>query len=385
MSKRHCPICGCVEVDFIYHQKFSTEFEASLMDGYDVVCCQQCGFGFADNIPEQAAFDKYYAEFSKYDKSFDSGKDPSIDTRRYEDVADIIQVHIPNKGMLILDIGCATGELLSILKTRGYQNVVGLDPAPACKETARRLYDIEVYTGTINDLPGKGYDVIVMTGTLEHIRDLNKALENITEAIVPNGYLVIQVPDAIQFANTPDVHYQQFSMEHINYFSETTLTYLMQYYGFIKVYSQTHLVNYPDKLTGNPQITAIYQINVEKDHWTKPALERYAVTLGGVDDKTKAVIAGLMAMQTPIIVWGVGSHTLTLLAETHLSLANIWCFVDSNPGYWNKKIYGMPVRDPNALLIYPECAILVSSRTYQQEIVNQTKAMGLPNPILTLY
>jgi SAM-dependent methyltransferase len=362
------------------------EFEASLMDGYDVVTCQECGFGFADNIPEQAEFDKYYAEYSKYDKSFDSGKDPAIDTKRYEDVADIIQANIPNKDMLILDIGCATGELLSILKARGYRNVVGLDPSPTCREAAKRLYGIAVHIGSVNDLPDESEDVIIMTGTLEHIRDLDKLLNKILQVITINGYLVIQVPDAIRFSDTPDVHYQQFSMEHINYFSQTSLDILLRPYGFEKIFSKMHLVDYPDKLIGNPQITAIYQFVDEKDDWTKPALERYAQTLDGVDVHAEAIIENLVLSHVPIIVWGTGSHTLTLLSGSGLTYADIRGFVDSNPGYWGKKIYGRTIMKPADIANYPECSILVSSRTYQQEIVNQIKyVMHLNNRVITLY
>jgi len=49
----------------LFQQRFSVLSTGSLMDGYDVVICQECGFCFADNIPEQAAFDLYYREMSK--------------------------------------------------------------------------------------------------------------------------------------------------------------------------------------------------------------------------------------------------------------------------------------------------------------------------------
>ena len=75
----------------------------------------------------------------------------------------------------ILDIGCSTGGFLSVLRDMGFHDLRGLDPSPRCADAAaRRLYDVEVLTGTLNRLPDlrPPFDLICLLGVIKHIRDL---------------------------------------------------------------------------------------------------------------------------------------------------------------------------------------------------------------------
>ena len=57
---RACPVCGGSDRRLLYRQRFDAFSTSSLLDGYDVVACDACGLCFADNIPDQAAFDRYW-------------------------------------------------------------------------------------------------------------------------------------------------------------------------------------------------------------------------------------------------------------------------------------------------------------------------------------
>ena len=86
-----------------------------------------------------------------------------------------------------------------------------------------------------------------------------------------------------------------------------------------------------------------------------------------------------------MIVWGVGAHTLRLLATGGLDPVKIALFADSNPKYQQRKLSGIPVVSPEELRNHPE-PILVSSRSFQGEIQNQIRhSLGLPNPVILLY
>ena len=69
-------------------QKFS---EVSLLTGYDVVVCRNCGFCFADHIPDQAAFDLYYREKSKYEYQDRSGQPSELQVRRFPELTEFIK------------------------------------------------------------------------------------------------------------------------------------------------------------------------------------------------------------------------------------------------------------------------------------------------------
>ena len=65
------------------------------MSGYDVVVCEQCGFGFADDIPPQSTFDAYYQDLSKYVEATPVGNTPTPLEQRFRDQAETIDRFIP--------------------------------------------------------------------------------------------------------------------------------------------------------------------------------------------------------------------------------------------------------------------------------------------------
>ena len=64
---RVCPVCKGDNKSLLFRQRFTEISEASLLAGFDVVVCRNCGFCFADHFPSQVVFDLYYREMSKYE------------------------------------------------------------------------------------------------------------------------------------------------------------------------------------------------------------------------------------------------------------------------------------------------------------------------------
>ena len=86
-----------------------------------------------------------------------------------------------------------------------------------------------------------------------------------------------------------------------------------------------------------------------------------------------------------MIVWGVGTHTLRLLANGGLDPSKIAVFVDSSPKYQNQELRGIPVVSPEQLTNRRE-PVLISSRGFQNEIQHQIQSgLGLTNPLILLY
>ncbi|MCX6008115.1 MAG: hypothetical protein NTZ34_12770, partial [Chloroflexi bacterium] len=61
-NKRACVVCGNGASKLLFRQSFSEMSSGSLLQGYDVVVCDKCGFGYADHIPDQADFDAHYRD-----------------------------------------------------------------------------------------------------------------------------------------------------------------------------------------------------------------------------------------------------------------------------------------------------------------------------------
>src|SRR5688500_5020055 len=129
---RDCPICGSVERRVVFHQEFAAVDTAIPVTGYDVVVCKRCGGAYADGIPDQAAFDRYYREMSKYEYHQREGAESEYDERRLDVIATTITPYLKSPDVRILDVGCASGRLLAHIRDFGFARVTGLDPSPTC-------------------------------------------------------------------------------------------------------------------------------------------------------------------------------------------------------------------------------------------------------------
>jgi hypothetical protein len=84
----------------------------------------------------------------------------------------------------ILDVGCGDGALLDSLRKMG-RSVCGLE---------REVTGPDVRSSEIQDIEG-GWAGIVMWHSLEHLREPGNALDAAVERLLPNGVLVVAVPN----------------------------------------------------------------------------------------------------------------------------------------------------------------------------------------------
>lgn len=390
---RDCPICGGKPSRVLFQQRFGDFGEGSLLAGYDVAVCGGCGFVYADRIPAQAAFDQHYAEMSKYEYTDRGGEVSPRDSQRFTDIASLISKSLPDRGIRILDIGCATGGLLAALRKLGYERVRGLDPSPACARLAKKFYGIQVDVGTISDnpLPAESFDLAIVVGVLEHVRDLRPALTNIEKPLTPHGYVYAEVPDLSAFMNWPGAPYQEFSTEHIGFFGPKSLENLFCARGY-KMIAMDLIPRQFTDTTVMPSACGLFQraagvaaapLQVDSD--TETALRAYIERSESQEKRVSKLMADLAATGRAVVVWGVGTHTRRLLATTPLSNANITAFVDNNSNYHGKTLHGRPILSPAEVKSHPE-PILVGSLAFQDEIVSLIRNdLAMTNEVILLY
>jgi SAM-dependent methyltransferase len=353
--------------------------------------CTGCGAAFADGIPTQAEFDRYYWELSKYEYELRGGKESEDDKHRLKVLADLLQPLIPNRSARILEVGCANGRLLSYLKEAGYVDLTGVDPSPGCARAAKQLYDVRVETGTVFDFPkpDKGYEFVITLGVLEHIRDLRRAVQCIRDVTVEGGRVFMGVPDASNLIAQQDAPFQEFSTEHISFFSPKSLQYVMEAGGFRAIScASVNLELHRGVLT--PAVCGVFELSTEfrsefpYDAASKKGLTRYVSECEAMDAELRNKIRQAVAGRS-VIVWGVGTHTRRLLANKVLQRKEIAAFVDSNPKFQGQQMVGIPVLSPDRLADYPE-PILISSYAFQEEISEEIRdRLQLPNELIRLY
>jgi len=376
----------------VFRQRFAAIEGATIVTGYNVVTCGRCGFAYADGLPSQDAFDEYYSAASKYEYHQRDGEESEFDRVRMSDIADMVIPLIPSPDAHILDIGCATGRLLYLLKERGFAHVAGLDPSPACAEAARRLYGVQVRRGSMTEFPelDAPSDLVILIGVLEHIRDLDSAMRRIRSVVAESGVVYVEVPNAIGFDRWPNAPFQDFSIEHINFFSPISLENLFARYRFQPTFWKEHAREQSYRTTMSC-LSAAFQVAANApgtfryDEDARPALERYVKQCEAEEKRLRTFIEQLVESQTPVIVWGVGTNATRLLETTRLAEANIQFFVDSNSRYHGKELAGRRVEPPGAIND-TSAPVLILSRVFQVEIAEQISKLATPNrEILTLY
>ena len=390
-ASRLCPVCAGPRAEMLFRQSFAALETGGPIKGYDVVVCASCGSAFADGIPAQSEFDRYYLELSKYEFEHRGGKESEDDSHRLKMLAQRIQPLVPDRNARILEIGCANGRLLSYFKEAGYRDLTGVDPSPGCARVAKTLYDVRVETGTVFSFPQRNAvcDFVITLGVLEHIEDLRRAVKCIRDMIVENGRVFVGVPNASNLIVEQDAPFQEFSTEHINFFSPKSLQYAMEAGGFRTILnSSVELELHRGVMT--PSICGLFERSTEfrtefpYDSSSRDGLVRYVSECRAVDRRLRDKIRQAVA-RGPVIVWGVGTHTRRLLANGALQPSDIAAFVDSNPKYQKQQLAGILVLSPDELAGHLE-PILISSYAFQEEISQDIRErLRFPNEQILLY
>ena len=388
---RPCPVCASLEHDVLYKQRFENFAAGSITDAYDVVACRTCGMCFASGLPDDERFSEYYGQSSKYDMSAEGAEVSSFDAKRYEDEAKFIAEHVVDREGPVLDIGTATGDLLVALRDRGFTSLHGVEPSPEAARKARETHGLDVIAGDARAAKAwtAGFSVVSLVAVLEHLVDPAAALRELTDLLTPKGILFLLVPDASRFSDHLNAPYQEFSVEHINYFTSASLKNLLAAVGLEVVVEQASVVKLSEDANG-PAIEVLcgrsersYDIQVDADGVKD--LRGYIQQSAEKESGVVARIAELARRQSPIYVWGTGTNALHLLTSSRLVECNILAFLDSNPHYAGRELAGRPVMVPGDLKEV-DAPILVASAVSQTAIATAARGLFGPDvPLILMY
>ncbi len=390
---RACPICQSGEARALYQNAMAS------IDGLDmsyrVARCEQCSLVFADRLPAPDDYETYYRSLSKYDVGtidvLPAALISAADRLRCDAAISLLQIHTTATAE-ILDLGCGSGMLLSTLRDAGWSKLKGIDPAPGAPSQALALYGLNcIQCGTLNEAATKcdllAVDVVCMMGVLEHLPRLEHDLAHLVSALAPTAKILIEVPALECFSRKVFEPYGEFSLEHIQFFSATSLTALFAKLGYApQALSIVELPSgYCDSLMG---------VFVRAP---RPLAEEYKATINNmsnlledylrISEKLMATALARIAANTAssLVIYGAGSHTARLLPKLSAKeTSRITAIIDGNPNLQGKRLGDFAIEAPSALAKYPASTIVVSSFRSQTSIAETLRAM-CANSVLTLY
>jgi SAM-dependent methyltransferase len=352
-----CEICGGDQFVLLHRQDFVLPGDKPTH--YDVSYCTNCGFAFARNVPPAEVYEAYYAGNTRYTYEGSKNVSPAL-AKVHQDSFRFVDGYLtaetpPRRGRSarVLDVGCATGLLLSYFKAVGYECVEGIDPAPECKPLAERLYGVKVDTATVSSFaPDQPYDVVCLSSVLEHLPAAAAALERIKTWLAPDGLLFLMVPDAENFGADMKEPFLEFSVEHIKFFTRSSLERLLANADFALEQQQSDAVAINGTIY--PAIRALYARRqpapaaLQQTSSVAPLVEYVARSRAKLAAVART-IDDLARTQEPVVVWGIGSLTARLMATTDMRRMNIVGFVDSASGLHGQLFQGREILAPGSL------------------------------------
>jgi len=394
---RSCPACSAVDGRPIHHLNLRTPDGHPLQGGYEIAACRICGTGYADVVIDPEYYNRYYAELAKY------ADDPNLvsagttatsvssawaDGRLNATADRIISVTGGEIGRL-LDIGCGDGTLLRALLERGAGEVLGIDPSPKSSVVAAQR-GIDVRIGYFSDMPrGLGeFDVISMTGVLEHVWDVDEAMTWAISHLGPEGLLYVELPDASRYMDPYLGPFEDFNSEHVNHFSPSSLTTLGRHFGMTSRWSgptDTELA--PGVATACTGIALARDVtsaapiacDVGLIRTLEQFTERSRADLDSIDKRLRERLGG----SPEFILWGMGELSMKLLAQTVLAERHPVALIDGNVARQGARYRGQPVCSPDSIP-RGEIPIVVGSLIRDEPIISAIAALQLPNPVVPI-
>lgn len=229
----------------------STEFVALRQQGWiddilrDIVRCKSCGLLTLRPLPSEAQLESFYgADYFHCDRPLHGGYED------YEGDAENIKRSFRKRMRLVdewksvrvgnaLDVGCATGLFLEVLREKGW-HAQGLERSAYAAQKARdKGFQVNQNDIQSADLPREHFDLISLWDVIEHVQDPLGTLKRCREALAPGGFLLLSTPDAsAPLARLLGAQWLGFRSagEHLFFFGRNTLTQMLEKAGFELLY-----------------------------------------------------------------------------------------------------------------------------------------------------
>jgi 2-polyprenyl-3-methyl-5-hydroxy-6-metoxy-1,4-benzoquinol methylase len=207
-----------------------------------IVRCSKCGMVYVNPRPQQSARDTYGGDSYGFARS--SQADMLVDGRPHSvRIVSEVESHVPIGSLL--DVGCATGELLIAARDRGWR-VHGVEVSPyAASVASGRGLDVTIGLLRESHLSEGSFDAITLLDVIEHLEDPIAELTEMHRLLRPGGVLCIEAP------NWGSVYRLLLGRRwaalqprlHISYFDAQSLGTLLKRTGFEVVDTRTEIVS----------------------------------------------------------------------------------------------------------------------------------------------
>jgi len=210
-------------------------------EGFAYVRCVRCGLVQMNPQPLVADVERRYREFfgNEY-LSYELKNEAAfldLQQRALQDAGfyRIEQELLEREGCQpsVLDVGCATGVMLALLKERGWQ-VTGVEISPSAEYTRlKRGIDVRPMSLEECRFPGESFDLALASHLIEHLNNPASFVREVWRVLRPGARLLLITPNIDGFqARLLGSRWRSAIFDHLYLFSARTLAAMLRAAGF---------------------------------------------------------------------------------------------------------------------------------------------------------
>lgn len=248
-----CPICQSDQTCFVFQKLYKgANLSHSGIESMplDFRKCRVCGIVFTAPLPKkitQAVLAWYEEVYHQAALSEAPPRNP-VNQIRYAEWLHLLEPY--RKTGKLFETGFGRGEFLTVASKAGWRcsgNEVSLK---AC-ESVRR-FGATVYCTDIGSVEVEGdHDIVISLGCIEHVPDPCVQFQHYARLLRPGGAVFLTTPNFNSLGRLLlGTQYRIFDVEHLFYFSPSTISRLFRSSGFRIAKCWTKNVNIPEILNG---------------------------------------------------------------------------------------------------------------------------------------
>lgn len=223
-QKIECPVC--VSRDHKAHWP---------CDGYSFVQCHSCGLLYQNPQPlHDELIHRYDEEYFKYELD----NEVQFHTLMMLGLRDIrfssITENLLPTAKTFLDIGCATGMLITSLASQGWK-VQGVEVCQPSAEYGRKTNNVPIFAGTLEEagFADNSFNVIHCSHLIEHLTDPLRFLWEVSRLLTDGGFFIVTTPNAAGLqARLFKQRWRSAIADHMFLYSKDTIKRLLSKCGF---------------------------------------------------------------------------------------------------------------------------------------------------------
>lgn len=193
----YCPLCSHGQIDRVYQETYYQTYE------------------LLHNVGDTGVIGNYTQTLLDY----------------YDQMFAELKAYVPRAGSL-LDIGCGPGILLKRAMA-GYEEGIGVEPSKIQAKYGKEQLNLNIlntyFDGSV-EIEDNSMDAFICLQVLEHLENADEVLSTAFRKLKNGGIGFVEVPNGQKIIN--ENRYYDIFVEHINYFSISSLTTLLLKAGF---------------------------------------------------------------------------------------------------------------------------------------------------------